>query len=447
VRDAVVLGGGLAGLTAALRTRETGQSVAVIDPDPHGGAGANSRISGGVFHLAWGAMNEPPDELMRRMVDQTDGEVDPELARGLAEASGPAIRWLAGHGVDLAPKGNRPHDQFTCQPWLEAHGDTSQPDRGAEIALQTLRTWARDAGVEFVAGSANALWKRPDGWHVGVTGREPMTGRAVIVATGGFQANSRMMRAFVAPHADDVFLRSTRSASGVGLRLLISAGAALTEPSSAVYGHLLSATAVREPRLWPQPTVDAVARCGLLVDRDGHAFTPNADNGIALVNAMVRTGDPSGFTVVFDSRTHAEASAERTSDGSPRATQTDGHLRDVTELIERGAEVIGPASITDIAVQLRIPRAQLRRSVEAWAGGATDSSTCWYAMRVLPGITATMRGVRVDARCRVLGHGGETLPGLLAAGDVVGVHGGPRGGYLGGLAVALISGYISGSRH
>ncbi|KWX69189.1 FAD-dependent oxidoreductase [Mycobacterium sp. NAZ190054] len=442
--DAVVLGGGLAGLTAALRAREAGRSVAVIDPDPDQGSGANSRISGGVFHLAWGAMDEPPEELVRRMVDQTDGEVDPDLARGLAKSCGPAIRWLAGHGVDLAPKGPRPHDRFTCQPWLEARGETAQPDRGAEIALATLRDRARAAGVQLTAGSANALWQRRDGWHVGVAGREELIGRSVTVATGGFQANSKMMRSLVGPHADDVFLRSTRSAAGEGLRLLISAGAALTEPSSAVYGHLLSATAAREPRLWPQPTVDAVARRGLLVDRDGHAFTPNADNGIALVNAMVRTGDPSGFAVVFDSRTHAEASAERDSDGSPRATQTDGHLRDVTELIERGAEVIGPASITDIAVQLRIPRAQLKWSVEAWAGGASNSSS-WYAMRVLPGITATMRGVRVDARCRVLGRGGQPLPGLLAAGDVVGVHGGPRGGYLGGLAVALISGYISGS--
>jgi fumarate reductase flavoprotein subunit len=66
-------------------------------------------------------------------------------------------------------------------------------------------------------------------------------------------------------------------------------------------------------------------------------------------------------------------------------------------------------------------------------------------MRVLPGITATMRGVRVDAQCRVLSRDGVPLPGLLAAGDVVGVHGGPRGGYLGGLAVALISGYLCGA--
>ncbi|MGB3484584.1 MAG: FAD-dependent oxidoreductase [Mycobacterium sp.] len=434
--DVVVLGAGLAGLTAALRARETDRSVVIVDPEPDGN-GANSRISGGVFHLAWGALDEPADDLVRRMVEQTDGEVDPQLARALADASGSAIRWLAEQGVELGPKGSRPHDKFTCQPWLEARGVTPAPERGAESALRILRERARQAGVRFVRGSADALRRDADEWQVGVGGSEAVVGRSVIVATGGFQADPQMMRAFVGPHADDVFLRSTRSSTGDGLRLLIGAGAAVTEPSSAVYGHLLSASAVTETRLWPQPTVDAVARRGLLVDRDGHAFTPDVDNGIALVNAMVRTGDPSGFTVVFDGRTRDEASAER------GATQTDGHLRDVAELTERGAEIFEANSISDLTVRLRIPRAQLKKSVDAWTEG--KSSGPWFAMRVLPGVTATMRGVRIDGRCRVLGRDGAPLEGLSAAGDVAGVHGGPRGGYLGGLAVALISGFISGA--
>ena len=434
----IIVGGGLAGLTAALRAREAGRSVAVIDPDPEDGAGANSRISGGVFHLAWGAMDEAPIELVRRMIEQTDGEVDVPLARALAHNSAAAIAWLAAQGVELAPKGPRAHDKYTFQPWLEAVGATSQPHRGAEIALQQLRGRARAAGVSFVAGCADALRRRPEGWEVGVGGTVAVAGRAVIVATGGFQADGQLMRTLVGPHADDVFLRSTGAATGTGLRLLIGAGAALTEPSSAVYGHLLSASAVSEPQLWPQPTVDAVARRGLLVDRDGRAFTPDADNGIALVNAMLRTGEPSGFTVVFDSRTRAEASAER------GATQTDGHLRDVAELVERGAEIIEAASVPELAVRLGIPADQLEKSVDAWTGGRSTDAGSWYAMRVLPGITATMRGVRVDDRCRVMARTGEVIPGLFAAGDVIGVHGGPRGGYLGGLGIALISGYLCG---
>jgi fumarate reductase flavoprotein subunit len=435
----IVLGGGLAGLSAALRAREAGQSVAVIDPDPDSSAGANSRIAGGVFHLAWGAMDEPAEELVRRMVDQTDGEIDQRLAAALAANSAPAIAWLAGQGIELAPKGPRPHDKFTCQPWLEAVGDTSQPQRGAEIAMHTLRAQALAQGVTFVAGCADVLLRRPEGWQVGVAGAASVFGRAVIVATGGFQADGQLMRALVGPHADDIFLRSTGTATGTGLRLLIGAGAALTEPSSAVYGHLLSASAVSSPRLWPQPTVDAVARRGLLVDRDGRAFTPDADNGIALVNAMLRAAEPSGFTVVFDSHVRAEASAER------GATQTDGHLRDVAELVERGAEIIEASSISELAVQLQLPEEQLEKSIDAWTGGRAPESGSWYAMRVLPGVTATMRGVRVDDRCRVIARTGEVLPGLLAAGDVVGVHGGPRGGYLGGLGVALISGYVAGA--
>lgn len=448
--DVVVLGGGLAGLTAAIRARESGRAVTLVEPDPLAGEGANSRISGGVFHLAWGAMDAAPEELFDRMVEQTDGEVDPALARALADHAGPAIRWLAGHGVALGPKGDRPHDQYTCQPWLEATGSTLQPERGAELALTQLRRRASELDVSVIRGWAGALQRRADRWEVncrGSAGISAVCGTEVVVATGGFQANPDLMRQYVGPHADEVFLRSTRSAMGSGMQMLLSAGAALTEPSSAVYGHLLSATAVTEPRLWPQPTVDAVARRGLLVDRAGRAFRPEAESGIGVVNAMVRTDNPSGYTVIFDGRTHDEASAEIDQRGQLRATQTDGHLKGVADLVDRGAEILHAPTLGELAHRIGVAAATLAHSVASWDGQDGESeSSHWYAMRVLPGVTVTTRGVRVDASCRVLSIAGEPLPALRAAGDVVGVHGGPRGGYLGGLAVALVTGYLAGQR-
>ena len=449
--DVVVIGGGLAGLTAAIRARESGRDVTLVDPDPLTGAGANSRISGGVFHLAWGAMDEPPDRLLDRMVEQTDGEVDPALARSLATHAAPAIGWLADHGVKLGPKGDRPHDRFTCEPWLEAVGDSIRPERGAELALAQLRSCATSLGVNTVGGCAESLDRRSAHWEVGCrssAGVDTVVGVEVIMATGGFQANPDLMRRYVGPHADQVFLRSTASSTGRGMQLLLAAGAALTDPSSPVYGHLLSASATSEPRLWPQPTVDAVARRGLLVDRTGRAAGFCAETGIGLVNAMVRTDDPSGYAVVFDADARARATAETDDRGSARATQTDGHLRSVAELVERGADIVDAPGVRELAERLGVPAETLEESVANWRGARGESvgPTHWYGMRVLPGVTTTTRGVRVDDLCRVVTPAGAPLAGLRAAGDVVGAHGGPRGGYLGGYAVALVTGFVAGAR-
>lgn len=448
--DVIVLGGGLAGLTAAICAREAGHSVTLVEPDPLNGQGSNSRISGGVFHLAWGAMDEPPGQLFDRMVEQTDGEVDRDVARSLARNAGPAISWLSEHGVELGPKGKRPHDRFTCLPWVEAKGDALQPQRGAEIALARLRSCAGQLEVRIVRGWAAGLQRRGVGWEVschGSAGISTVAGQEIVVATGGFQANSELMRNYVGAYADQAFLRSTRSSMGTGLRLLLSAGAAMTDPSSPVYGHLVCGTAVSNPMLWPQPTVDAIARRGLLVDRMGRTFDHHAQTGIGLVNAMVASDDPAGCWVVFDGQVHAEASAERDAGGTLTATQTDGHLEGVAQLVERGAQIVEAPTVWQLAQRIGVPVRNLEASANCWQreSSACTSSRLWYALRVLPGVTTTMRGVLVDDTCRVLDGRRSPLTGLRAAGDVVGVHGGPRGGYLGGLAVALITGFVAGT--
>ena len=60
------------------------------------------------------------------------------------------------------------------------------------------------------------------------------------------------------------------------------------------------------------------------------------------------------------------------------------------------------------------------------------------AVRVSPGITHTIGGLRIDERARVLGEDGTPIEALFAAGaDVGGIS---TGGYASGLAAALVLG-------
>jgi succinate dehydrogenase/fumarate reductase flavoprotein subunit len=59
-------------------------------------------------------------------------------------------------------------------------------------------------------------------------------------------------------------------------------------------------------------------------------------------------------------------------------------------------------------------------------------------IEVIPAITFTFSGLRIDPHARVLGESGQVIPGLLAAGaDAGGVF---NRAYAGGLACALVFG-------
>jgi succinate dehydrogenase/fumarate reductase flavoprotein subunit len=67
----------------------------------------------------------------------------------------------------------------------------------------------------------------------------------------------------------------------------------------------------------------------------------------------------------------------------------------------------------------------------------------FYAIRLLPGITFTYGGARVNRRAQALDTAGQVLPGLFAAGaDAGGIY---TRGYTGGLSIGLAYGRIAGN--
>ena len=65
----------------------------------------------------------------------------------------------------------------------------------------------------------------------------------------------------------------------------------------------------------------------------------------------------------------------------------------------------------------------------------------FYALPIVPGITYTMGGIRIDGHARVLDRQGRPMHGLYAAGAATGgLEGGPRIGYVGGLVKSGVTG-------
>ena len=82
--DLVVIGGGIAGLTAAGRAARAGLRVAVLERGADEQYACNSRYSGGILHIAFHNIREPAAALLEVIETATRGKAEPELAGAFA---------------------------------------------------------------------------------------------------------------------------------------------------------------------------------------------------------------------------------------------------------------------------------------------------------------------------------------------------------------------------
>lgn len=441
--DCVVVGGGLAGMVAARRLQELDMTPVVLEKSTEDGGGGNARISGGLVHLAWASMDESAVDLRARLDEETDGEIEPELAEVLAENAGRAMAWLTEQGVETRPKGDVGYMKFALYPHRPGTGRRIRREFGPDKMMMRLYENVRSAGGDIRLGAVATGLRRMDSNDSYVVtystkdgGQQEVEARTVVVADGGFQANHELLAQYVGPNAGLCVLRGMATGTGDGLTMLLEAGGTATGLGR-VYGHMVSLDALHNDELWPYPALDKLCLDGLLIGRRGNRLDHDATTGVELVTLLARGEDPRGTTLLFDDELWSTAGAD-----NPYNSAVPN-----PDLVDRGAEVFTADSIEALAGQLGLNPAILVRSVEEHnvKGVAPRIEKApFHATKVIPGITYTMGGVRIDSGCAVLSRDGVAMTGLYAAGSATGgVDGGPHGGYAGGLAVALEQGLLA----
>ena len=78
--DLVIVGGGIAGLTAAARATELGARPIVLEKEDQEVYPCNSRQSGGVIHIGFLDPYRQEGSLLQNLGDRTGGDHDPLLA-------------------------------------------------------------------------------------------------------------------------------------------------------------------------------------------------------------------------------------------------------------------------------------------------------------------------------------------------------------------------------
>jgi hypothetical protein len=210
----------------------------------------------------------------------------------------------------------------------------------------------------------------------------------VVLATGGFQGDRELVRRHLTPEADHLLLRANRWSSGDGLRLGVAAGGTTSAGMAEFYGRNMPAPPARV-------TESEFVSLGQLYAR----------------HATVFAGDET-----FTTRTWSEIDAVQWTATRPGAR---AWYRVANERL--------PERVRDRTVGDMVAAAEA-------AGAAVERAEGSVTVPVRAGITTTVGGLAVDARCRV-------TDGVFAAGaDAGGVM---AGGYSSGLAAALVLGRIA----
>jgi len=482
--DAVIVGGGNAGLCAAHAARETGARVLLLEKSPADEAGGNSFYSAGAFRVPHHGLDDlvpllggpdsrlpvtvippyPESDFTADMYRVTGGRCDPRLTSVLVSRAAGTVRWLAAHGIRWRLMYER-QAYFRDGRWMFFGGLPLGAAGGGKGLIAQHTSGALTAGTEIrYRARLTGLVRGQDPRRVAgvryADGRgteHQVSAGAVILAAGGFEADPARRERHLGPGWSRALVRGTPSNTGEALDLALAAGAAAHGDWASCHSVQWDAGAPPgggERRLTNQLTRQSYP-LGIVVNTEGRRFI---DEGADFRNyTYARYGreilrQPGGIAFqIFDARTRPLLRPEEYG-SRPISAESAGTIDDLATKLgadpgglaatvaEFNASITGgpfdPAVKDGRAANVQPPKSN-------WAL-AIDTPP-YYGYRVACGITFTFGGVRVDARARVLDRSGQPIPGLYAAGEIVG--GLFAGNYPGGsgLMAGAVFGRLAGA--
>jgi fumarate reductase flavoprotein subunit len=459
VKDVVVVGAGIGGLSAAVRAAELGASVTVLEKGETPDYLCNTRITGGAYSVCRQDTKLPPSELEAAILAATENATRPELARALATDTRRMIEWLRTQGIKFITKAATSRDTVVAPPRTARPGVKWEPGRGGDVLLKTMVANLHRHGGSLELGTRAVDLIVEDRRCAGVIAerngqRLELNARAVVVADGGFQNNADLVRSHIGRRPEKILQRNAGTAMGDGLAMVLRAGGAAEGLSVGFYGHLVALEAFQIPALWPYPTIDGCAASGIVVGPDGKRFADEGFGGTYIANAIARLDDPLCATVIMDAAIWNDRGAAWSIPPNPWLEQAGGTVyRDASLAglaakigvnamgLEQTVSLYNDALKTGRLAELSPPRTIGRQHYSSTHNAYSIVKPPFHAIKICAGMTFTMGGIAVDANAQVRRFDESPFAGLFATGSAMGgLDGGAHNGYVGGLAKATVFG-------
>jgi tricarballylate dehydrogenase len=458
--DVVVVGSGIAGLSAALSAAQNGAEVVVVERARRGEHGGNTRYTEAFLRMK--SVGAPSDDFEERLNETYGFHIDPAMAsetlreeeswhplvRALnftnpgviarfAEEAGPTLEWLETFGLRF---------EQLATPFITTSTTRLAPVGGGQALVETLTEAAEAHPVRFVFElTARSLLTRNDGAICGLRGRRS-DGRAlevraagVILACGGFQGNDEMMARYVQRSA---YVRPIARGGyydrGEGIQMALDLGAASGGNYSLFHAEPIDPrSGLAEPAVFVFPY-------GLLVDRQGRRFVDEApgtvdatyeaitrqileqDGGLAYVILDAKIEDVPNYRVAIRSDVPPLSSDSLSDLAAQLSLPADAFLATVEEFNAAcpPSDAFRPLRPDGLATAgLRPPKSNWARTIDA---------PPFRAYPITCANVFSFGGLLVSPSGEVIGADGIVMRGLYAAGEVIGLY---HGTYVGSTSV------------
>lgn len=439
--DLIVIGAGAAGLSAAIAASEEGLKVLLLEKMAH--VGGNTRISGGFFACVdpvrqnKQGIKDSEAFFLKQIQKSGGGRADLKLDEVLVHQAGQMLAWLEEHGMKFAPTVSEVYGSH----WPRSHKPLMSNGEGY---IRTLLAVAGKLDVTIKTRMAvKGLLKDETGRVNGVTvisdGRELIyrSRAGVVVATGGFSANPKMIRQF-APKYAGLTTNNMPGATGEMLLAARDIGAQLIDMD------LVLCNPGSPPGRSTRARFHMLVNQFIFVNENGRRFIREDDRRDCLTAAVLAQPGRYAYTLI---------------DFNGFKNLSPLMQKEAVLAVETGDAWSGK-TIRDLANKMKVPVGALEETIAEYnfavrskrdpLGKAADELThfiaeppfwaCYSGMA----IHSTMGGIRISTRAEALQSDGVPVPGLWAAGEAAGgVHGVNRMGG-NGISDALVFGRIAG---
>jgi fumarate reductase flavoprotein subunit len=426
--DIIIVGAGGAGMTVALEAKARGMNPAIFEKMPIAG-GNTLKASSGMnasetkFQKEQG-IKDSNDLFYEETLKGGKGTNDKKLLRFFADNSASAIDWLDSIGIRL--------NSITITGGMSVKR-THRPEDGSAVGQYLVNGLVKKIIEQDIPLFVNADVKeitvkdgKINGVRVLINQKDEKTigAAAVVVTTGGYGANMDIISQ-VRPDLVGLVTTNQPGSTGDGIKMI----------------EKLGGTTVDMDQIQVHPTVqqeksyligEAVrGEGGILVSSEGKRFT-NELNTRDVVTAAINSLPEKSAFLVFDSGVKSRVKA-------------------IGQYQQMGFVIQGD-SIEALAKKMNVPADQLKTTLNTWNNAVNNkkdaefgrttgmdndlSGAPFYAIKIAPGIHYSMGGVKINTNMEALNKEGKPIPGLFAAGEVIGgLHGENR---IGGNSIADI---------
>jgi tricarballylate dehydrogenase len=458
MHDVIVVGGGNAALCAALSASEFKKKILVLERAPEDEAGGNSRFTAGLFRLAYRGAEDlktlipdlsdeeiantdfgtyTEEQVLDDMARVTEYRCDPDLTEVLVKNSFSTVAWMRSRGVRFTAAWGR--QAFRVEGRFKFWGGlTVEAVGGGPGLVESLTQIAKKAGIEILYGArAVSLIADDSGVHGVVVKHQGKTkelkAKAVVLAAGGFQANTEWRTRYMGPGWELAKVRGTRFNTGDAIRMALDIGAA-------AHGNWSGCHAVAWDRNAPETGDLAVGDgfqkhsypWGVYINADGKRFV---DEGADFRNytyakyGRVILQQPKQFAwQIFDAKVKPQLRDEYRIRQVTKVT-----ANTLEELVSKLEDTDQAAALDEIrkynaAVQTGIPFNPNVKDGRRTEGLAINKSNWantldtppFEAYAVTCGITFSFGGLKINPQAQVINSDGEPISGVYAAGELVG---------------------------